>query len=372
MQTLDIKYWLQDKKNLVFLALVAVLLAMPFVLSLFRLTLLGKFICYAIVALGIDLIWGYTGILSLGHGVFFGLGAYAMAMYLKLEACGSALPEFMVTGGLTSLPAFWKPFASFPLAMLAVAGLPLLLALLVGFATFKNRIKGVYFSILSQALAWAFVTIFIGMQAYTGGSNGITGFTTLLGIQLQNPMNLVSFYYFAVAMLVLVYIFCTWLMSRGIGKILIAIRDGENRTYFTGYDSSKYKTFIYCISAVITGVAGAIYVLFAGMISPKELDIAFSVEMVIWVAVGGRGTLIGAVIGALLVNAMKTGISETMPDMWLYFIGMLFVLVVLFMPKGLTGVFVKLYERGKERFPAVRLPFGRRRSASMRGKGAIS
>ena len=342
---MSIKYWFRDKKNLFFIALFLVLLAMPFTLSLFRLTLLGKFLCYAIVALGIDLIWGYTGILSLGHGVFFGLGAYAMAMHLKLVAMGQALPEFMVTGGLTELPSFWQPFASPIFTAFAIIGVPLLVALVVGFSTFKNRIKGVYFSILSQALAWAFVTIFIGLQAYTGGSNGITGFTTLLGINLQNPMNLVGFYYVAVVMLAVCYVFCTWLMSRGIGMILIAIRDGENRTYFTGYDSSRYKTFIYCISAIITGIAGAIYVLFAGMISPKELDIAFSVEMIIWVAVGGRGSLIGAVIGALLVNCMKTGISETVPDMWLYFIGLLFVLVVLFMPKGLVGVINNLKGR---------------------------
>lgn len=363
---MGIKYWFRDKKNLVFILLVLALLVMPFVLTLFRLTLLGKFLCYAIVALGIDLIWGYTGILSLGHGVFFGLGAYAMAMHLKLVANGSSLPEFMVTGGLTQLPSFWKPFASAPVALLAVIVLPLLLALIVGFSTFKNRIKGVYFSILSQALAWAFVTIFVGMQAYTGGSNGITGFTTLLGIQLQDPMNLVSFYYIAVALLVVTYAFCTWLMSRGIGKILVAIRDGENRTYFTGYDSSRYKTFIYCISAVITGIAGAMYVLFAGMISPKELDIAFSVEMVIWVAVGGRGTLIGAVIGALLVNAMKTGISETAPDMWLYFIGLLFVLVVLFMPKGLVGVCSTLYVKARPYLPSMPAFFGGRRRTCKR------
>ena len=363
---MGIKYWFWDKKNLVFILLVLALVTMPFVLTLFRLTLLGKFLCYAIVALGIDLIWGYTGILSLGHGVFFGLGAYAMAMHLKLVASDSSLPEFMVTGGLTQLPAFWKPFASAPFAFFAVIALPLLVVLIVGFSTFKNRIKGVYFSILSQALAWAFVTIFVGMQAYTGGSNGITGFTTLFGIQLQNPMNLVSFYYVAVALLVVTYVFCTWLMSRGIGKILIAIRDGENRTYFTGYDSSRYKTFIYCISAVITGIAGAMYVLFAGMISPKELDIAFSVEMVIWVAVGGRGTLIGAVIGALLVNAMKTGISETAPDMWLYFIGLLFVLVVLFMPKGLVGVCSALYAKVRPYLPGMPAFFGGRRRACKR------
>ena len=210
------------------------------------------------------------------------------------------------------------------------------------------------------------MTIFVGMQAYTGGSNGITGFTTLLGIQLQNPMNLVSFYYVAVALLVVTYVFCTWFMSRGIGKILIAIRDGENRTYFTGYDSSRYKTFVYCISAIITGIAGAMYVLFAGMISPKELDIAFSVEMVIWVAVGGRGTLIGAVIGALLVNAMKTGISETAPDMWLYFIGLLFVLVVLFMPKGLVGVCSALYAKARPYLPVMPAFFGGRRRTCKR------
>ncbi len=340
-----IKYWLRDKKNIVFIVLILVLLAMPFVLSLFRLTLLGKFLCYAIVALGIDLIWGYTGILSLGHGVFFGLGAYAMAMHMKLVAAGSSLPEFMVTGGLKELPFFWKPFAYEPFAMIAIIGLPLILALAVGFSTFKNRIKGVYFSILSQALAWAFVTIFVGMQAYTGGSNGITGFTTLFGIQVQKPLNLVGFYYFAVVLLAVAYIACTWLMSRGIGKILIAIRDGENRTYFTGYDSSRYKTFIYCVSAILAGIGGALYVPFAGMISPKEMDIAFSVEMVIWVAVGGHGTLIGAIIGAILVNVMKTGISETVPDMWLYFIGLLFVLVVLFMPRGLVGVCDSLYTK---------------------------
>lgn len=356
-----IKFWLRDKKNLVFIALLIDLAAMPFVLSLFRLTLLGKFLCYAIVALGIDLIWGYTGILSLGHGVFFGLGAYAMAMHLKLVASGSSLPEFMVTGGLSKLPAFWQPFHSLPFTFFAIIALPLLLALVIGFSTFKNRIKGVYFSILSQALAWAFVTIFVGMQAYTGGSNGITGFTTLMGMSLQKPMNLVCFYYVAVALLAITYIFCTWLMSRGIGKIFIAIRDGENRAYFTGYDSSRYKTFIYCLSAVITGIAGAVYVLFTGMISPKELDIAFSVEMVIWVTVGGRGTLIGAVIGALLVNAMKTGISETVPDMWLYFIGMLFVLVVLFMPKGIVGVCEHLYAKIAPSLPAVPF-FSRHRS----------
>ena len=299
---MGIKYWFWDKKNLVFILLVLALVTMPFVLTLFRLTLLGKFLCYAIVALGIDLIWGYTGILSLGHGVFFGLGAYAMAMHLKLVASDSSLPEFMVTGGLTQLPAFWKPFASAPFAFFAVIALPLLLALIVGFSTFKNRIKGVYFSILSQALAWAFVTIFVGMQAYTGGSNGITGFTTLFGIQLQNPMNLVSFYYVAVALLVVTYVFCTWLMSRGIGKILIAI----------------------------------------------------------------RGTLIGAVIGALLVNAMKTGISETAPDMWLYFIGLLFVLVVLFMPKGLVGVCSALYAKVRPYLPGMPAFFGGRRRACKR------
>ena len=367
---MGIMYWFRDRKNLVFLALLAVLLAMPFFLSLFRLTLLGKFLCYAMVALGIDLIWGYTGILSLGHGVFFGLGAYAMAMHLKLVACDGSLPEFMVTGGLTGLPAFWRIFETAPVTLAAIVVLPLLAAFLVGFSTFKNRIKGVYFSILSQALAWAFVTIFVGMQEYTGGSNGITGFTSLLGFSLLEPMHLVYIYYAAVAILMLMYVLSTWLMSRGIGKILIAIRDGENRTYFSGYDSSLYKTFIYCVSAAMTGVAGAVYVLFSGMISPKELDIAFSVEMVIWVAVGGRGSLIGAVIGALLVSVMKTGISETVPDMWLYLIGMLFVLVVLFMPRGLVGVAEAVCQKAGAYLPAWGLAGSKGRAR--KGRGILS
>ncbi len=368
---MDIRIWLRDRKNIFFLLLLAALLVMPFVLNLFRLTLLGKFLCYALTAIAIDLIWGYTGILSLGHGVFFGLGAYAMAMHLKLVAAEGALPEFMTVGGLTELPWFWQPFASASFALAAIVGLPLLAALVVGISTFKNRIKGVYFSILSQALAWAFVTIFVGMQAYTGGSNGITGFTEAFGLPMVNPMSQVDFYYITVALLALVYIACTWLMSRGLGKILVAIRDGENRTNFTGYDSARYKTFIYCLSAVITGLAGGLYVLFAGMISPKELDIAFSVEMVIWVAVGGRGTLIGAVVGALLVNAMKTGISETFPDMWLYFIGLLFVLVVLFMPKGLTGVFEEIRCKGWALLPSA-IPSARARRGGRKGKEAVS
>ena len=366
---MDIKIWLRDRKNIFFLLLLAALLVMPFVLNLFRLTLLGKFLCYALTAIAIDLIWGYTGILSLGHGVFFGLGAYAMAMHLKLVATGGALPEFMAGGGLSELPWFWQPFVSTPFALLAVLGLPLLVALVVGVSTFKNRIKGVYFSILSQALAWAFVTIFVGMQAYTGGSNGITGFGEAFGLPLASPMSQVYFYYAAVVLLALVYIFASWLMSRGLGKILVAIRDGENRTNFTGYDSARYKTFIYCLSAALTGLAGGLYVLFAGMISPKELDIAFSVEMVIWVAVGGRGSLIGAVLGALLVNVMKTGISETFPDMWLYFIGLLFVLVVLFMPRGLTGVFEDVRRKGWDILPSA-LPF--RRRSDCKGKEAVS
>lgn len=332
-----IRFFLQDRRNIAFLLLLAALIAMPFVLSLFRLTLLAKFVCYAIVALGIDLIWGYTGILSLGHAVFFGLGAYIVAMHLKLASLGTVLPDFMKTGGLDALPVFLDPLRSAPAALILAILVPVVLAFLLGFMTFRNRIKGVYFSILSQALAWAFVTIFIGMQAYTGGSNGITGFADYFGMSLTAPLDMVKLYYLAVAILALAYIGSTWLMSRDLGKILIAIRDGENRTNFTGYDASRYKTFIFCISAALAALAGALYVPFAGIISPKELDIAFSVEMVIWVAVGGRGTLIGAVLGAFLVSILKTGVSETMPGAWLYFIGLLFVLVVLFLPKGIVG-----------------------------------
>lgn len=314
----------------------------PLVLSDFRTNLLGKFIAYAILALGIDLIWGYTGILSLGHGVYFGLGAYFMAMYLKLEASGGKIPDFMSWSGQEMLPWFWKPFASAPFAIVMAVVIPALLALVIGYLTFKNRIRGVYFSILTQALSIIFVVLFVGQQAYTGGTNGITNFKTIFGFPLSDVSTKAGLYYVSVVLLIGAYLICRFIISRRIGRVLIAIRDGENRVRFSGYNPAVYKGFVYCISAGLAGLAGAVFVPQVGIISPAEMGIVPSVEMVIWVAIGGRGTLIGGIIGAILVNFLKSGLSENFPAIWSYFIGIAFVAVVIFMPTGLVGVFNRI------------------------------
>lgn len=331
--------------RLIGLAAIALLLSAPLFLSEFRLSLLGKFLAYAILALGIDLIWGYTGMLSLGHGVFFGLGAYCTAMYLKLEAAAGGLPDFMSWSGLTELPWFWKPFQYgwFALGMAIV--LPVALAAVLGYLTFRSRIRGVYFSILTQALALIFVILFIGQQPYTGGTNGITNYKTIFGHYLTNPSVQTTLYLITVLFLVFTYLFCRRLTSSRFGRILVAIRDSENRLRFSGYDPVLFKVFVFALSAGIAGLAGILFVTQVGIISPAMMGIVPSIEMVIWVAVGGRGTLTGAVIGAVLVNAAKSSFSESFPDAWLYFLGTLFVLAVLLFPDGIMGLFNKLPRR---------------------------
>jgi urea transport system permease protein len=320
------------------------LLTAPLFLSDFRLSLLAKFLAFAILAVGLDLIWGYTGILSLGHGVFFGLGAYCMAMYLKLEATAGKLPDFMGWSGLSELPWFWFPFqhAWFALGMAVL--LPLALALLLGFFTFRNRVRDVYFTILTQALVIIAVTLFIGQQAYTGGTNGITGFQTVLGYSLASPLTKTVLYLVTAIVLFVIFAFSRWLIGSRLGKVLRAIRDGENRIRFVGYDPSVYKMFIFGISAGIAGLAGALFVLHVGIISPSMMGIVPSIEMVLWVAIGGRGTLMGAVVGAVAINSAKSVFSEAYPEGWLFFLGGLFVVVVVFLPKGIMG----LLERGKQ------------------------
>lgn len=330
------------KKNLAFAIVVLIVALLPLFLSPFRVSLVGKFITYAIVALSIDLIWGYTGILSLGHGVFFGLGGYGMGMYLKLVASHGKLPDFMSWSGRTTLPWFWEFYKTAPEAVLMIILIPSVLAFVLGLLTFMNRIKGVYFSILSQALALVFVTLFIGLQPYTGGTNGITEFSTLFGLPIAGKSAKYMWYYVALAFLVLTYFVFSTIMKTKCGRVLVAIRDGENRARFSGYQTASYKTFVYVLSALFTGIAGALFVPFSGIISPSEMSISNSIDMAIWVAVGGRGTLIGAVVGAFIVNITKTLISENFPEIWSYFIGAIFVLVVLFLPRGLTGVFTDL------------------------------
>ena len=327
------------KKNIAFVVLVLIVSLLPLFLSPFRVSLVGKFITYAIVALSIDLIWGYTGILSLGHGVFFGLGGYGMGMYLKLVASHGRLPDFMSWSGRTTLPWFWEFYKTAPEAILMIILVPSILAFVLGLLTFLNRIKGVYFSILSQALALVFVTLFIGLQPYTGGTNGITEFSTLFGRPIAGIKAKYTWYYVALAFLVITYIIFSSIMRTKCGRVLVAIRDGENRARFSGYQTASYKTFVYVLSALFTGIAGALFVPFSGIISPSEMSISNSIDMAIWVAVGGRGTLIGAAVGAFVVNITKTLISESFPEIWSYFIGAIFVIVVLFLPRGLTGVF---------------------------------
>lgn len=333
-----------NRKILLF-GLLLVLLAAPLFLSDFRLNLLGKYLAFAIVVLGLDLLWGYTGVLSLGHGVFFGLGAYAMAMYLKLEASGGTLPDFMQWSGIQQLPAFWLLFQNPIAAILLGILIPTVIAGLLGFLTFRNRINGVYFTILSQALAVIVVTLFIGKQELTGGTNGLTGFKTIFGYSLSSLLTQTIIYFVTVLMLVVSFLVCKKLVKGRLGQVLIGIRDGENRLRFIGYDPSIYKTFIYAMSAGFAGLAGMLFVLQVGIISPAMMGIIPSVEMVLWVALGGRGTLIGPVIGAILVNSAKTGFSESYPEIWTYFLGFLFVIVVVFLPNGIMGLFKSMKER---------------------------
>ncbi|MBI5043397.1 MAG: urea ABC transporter permease subunit UrtC [Nitrospirae bacterium] len=332
------------KKNWPYIFAAIILILLPNLLSDFRLNLFGKFLTFAIVAIAIDLLWGYTGILSLGHGVFFSLGAYSMAMYLKLKS--EELPDFMMWSGLTDLPWFWRPFKHFWVALPMAIIIPALLAIIIGFPTFRARIKGVYFSILTQALALVFSIFFIGQQPYTGGTNGMTNFQEIFGYSLSEASTMRGLYIITVIVLVAVFILSRWLISRKTGRVLVAIRDGENRLRFLGYDPSIFKIGIFALSAGLSGLAGALYVPQVGIISPSMMGILPSVEMAIWVAVGGRGTLNGAVIGAITVNGAKSYLSETFPDIWLYFLGALFIGVVLFFPAGVYGIFERF--KGKK------------------------
>jgi urea transport system permease protein len=303
---------------------------------------LGKCIAFAIVAMGLDLIWGYTGILSLGHGLYFALGGYSMAMYLKMQATGGKLTEFMRTGGLTDLPLIWKPFLSAPLAFILVIAVPAALSYIIGYFIFKNRVKGVYFSIISQALTWAAYSMFIAMSPYTNGNIGISEIRSILGSIRggANQGTLLTLFYAAIVILILAYALCVFLTGAKFGKLLIAIRDGENRTYFSGYRVSLYKTFVYVMSACLAGIAGAVFVNFNGSISPSQMTIAFSINMIIWVAIGGRGTIIGAVIGALLVNLCEYNFSSgSIVEIWQYIIGSIFCITILFFKGGIIGLF---------------------------------
>lgn len=333
----------QQRKLLIEAGIVAaialgLILVMPVILSEFRLNLLGRFLALAIVALGIDLIWGYTGLLSLGHGIFFALGGYAIAMHMQLAPLEPGrLPEFMNLYGVTELPWFWTPFYSLPLATVAVIIIPALMAGILGYLVFRNRIRGVYFSILTQAATIVFFNFFNGQQKLFNGTNGLTNYKTFLGLEVKATQTQFLFYALTVLLLVGGYALCRWLTSGRFGRLLIAIRDDESRVRFSGYDPTGFKVLVFAISAALAGIAGAMFTLQTGIISPKAMDIAFSIEMVIWVAVGGRASLVGAVLGAVLVNFGKSLLSEQFPEVWLFFQGALFLLVVTVLPGGVVG-----------------------------------
>lgn len=319
------------------IALVFALL-MPLILPAFRLRLLGRFLSLAIVALGIDLIWGYTGLLSLGHGIFFALGGYALAMHLQLQLPEGQLPDFFSLYGVSKLPWFWHPFYSFPVTVILLIVVPSIVAGFLGYLVFRNRIKGVYFSILTQAALLVFFNFFNGQQELINGTNGLkTDTTKLFGIIASDKGIQLGFYESTILLLIAGYCLCRWLTSGRFGRLLIAIRDDESRVRFSGYDPTGFKVLVFAISGGLAGIAGALYTIQTGIITPDTMDVALSIEMVIWVAVGGRGTLIGAILGTLLVRLAGTILSENFPEIWQFFQGALFLIVVTVLPDGIVG-----------------------------------
>jgi urea transport system permease protein len=318
---------------------VVAMLVLPAVLDPFRLTLLSKYLCFAIVAIGLDLLWGFAGQLSLGHSVFFGLGAYLFGMYLKLESSGGKLPDFMSWSGLTALPGFWLPFGNPVVAIGAAVAVPAALGTLLGFLLSRSGIGGVYFSIITQALAFIATTLFIGQQPFTGGTNGLTNFSTIFGQPLREPDVQARLFQVTVVILAGCLAAALWLAQSRFGRLLVAMRDDEQRLRFSGYNPTVLRATVFGISAGLAGLGGALFAPQVGIVNPDSLGIILGIQMVIWVAVGGRGTLFGAVLGALVVNAAQTAISESLPDLWQYALGALFVACVLVFPRGLVGSF---------------------------------
>ncbi|PPE71315.1 urea ABC transporter permease subunit UrtC [Caldimonas thermodepolymerans] len=307
-------------------------------------TLIGKIMCYAICALAMDLIWGYTGILSLGHGLFFALGGYGMGMYLMRQIgrdgnYQSDLPDFMVFLDWKELPWHWALSDSFVAQMLLVVLVPGLLAFVFGYFAFRSRIKGVYFSIITQAMTFAAMLLFFRNETGFGGNNGFTDFKRILGIPIATPTTRVALFVITGLTLIGCYLLARWLVNTKYGRVLQAIRDAESRVMFSGYDPLWYKLSIWVISAVMCAIAGALYVPQVGIINPSEMSPAASIEIAIWTAVGGRATLIGPIVGAFFVNGAKSWFTVAFPEFWLYFLGALFIAVTLFLPQGIVGLF---------------------------------
>ncbi len=327
------------------------------VVSDFTITLWGKYLCYALLAISVDLLWGYTGLLSLGQALFFSLGGYMFGMYLMLQIgmLGSyakagqnpnGLPDFMVFLGHTFLPPFWRPFNSFGFAVAMVFVVPGLLALIFGFLAFRSRIKGVYFSILTQALTYGAALMFFRNDFTMGGNNGFTDFKFVLGHSLVDkdtgPATMRGLFIASALVLFVVCLFCHWINGTKFGLVRQAIRDGENRVLFSGYATAHFKLFIFVVAAFIAAVGGALFVPQAGIINPDQMTPAKSIEAVVWVAVGGRGTLVGPILGAIAINALRSWATQAYPDSWLIILGLIFLIVVLFLPGGMVSLPAKI------------------------------
>jgi urea transport system permease protein len=306
-------------------------------------SLLGKYLCFALLALSVDLIWGFCGILSLGHGAFFALGGYAMGMYLMRQIGDRGvygnpeLPDFMVFLNWKELPWYWQGFDNFGFAMIMVLLVPGTLGFVFGWLTFRSRVTGVYLSIISQAMTYALLLAFFRNDMGFGGNNGLTDFKDILGFNLQAPETRAGLFVASVMALASGYVLCRYIVSSKLGRVLVGIRDAENRVRFLGYRVEYYKLFVFTLSSVLAGIAGALYVPQVGIINPSEFAPAVSIEIVIWVAIGGRGSLYGAALGAVLVNYAKTYFTGALPEIWLFMLGGLFIAVTLFMPKGIVG-----------------------------------
>jgi urea transport system permease protein len=326
----------------------------PLHVSTFTVTLLGKFLCYALLALALDLIWGYAGILSLGHGAFFALGGYAMGMYLMRQIGDRGkygdplLPDFMVFLNWDSLPWYWLGFDMFWFAMAMVILVPAILAWVFGWLAFRSRVTGVYFAIITQALTYALMLAFFRNEMGFGGNNGLTDFKDILGFSITADSTRIGLFLASGIMLIIAYLACRYIVTSRMGRVIVSIRDAETRTRFCGYQVESYKLWLFVFSAVLAGIAGALYVPQVGIINPGEFSPLNSIELVVWVATGGRGTLYGAIVGAFSVNYGKTIFTSFYPEAWLFPLGLLFVLVTLVLPKGLVGLFSRFKRRDKK------------------------
>ncbi|MCG3652538.1 urea ABC transporter permease subunit UrtC [Aliarcobacter butzleri] len=364
-QPLILKILENDKGGKIVLSTLAVVvfvvsfcnLAIPsdsvFHISTFTVTLLGKYLAFALLALALDLVWGYLGVLSLGHGAFFALGGYAWAMYLMRQigdrgVYGNAeLPDFMVFMNLKELPWFWLGFDNPIFAFLMVMAVPAFLAFIFGWFAFKSRVTGVYLSIITQALTYALMLAFFRNDMGFGGNNGLTDFKDILGFDLSADTTRVGLLIITYLSLVFGYLVCRFIINSRLGRVVISIRDAESRVRFLGYRVEQYKLFIFVVSAILAAIAGALYVPQVGIINPGVFSPLFSIELVIWVAIGGRGTLYGAIIGAIVVSLASSYFTSALPEVWLYALGALFVIVTLYLPKGVVGIFSTLKSKVK-------------------------